>query len=198
MTIGRMRMREFRLTLGPWRIHAYGGNGNLWRGFVAPLDDIDCTRRDWIPFSGWPIGKGTIDLYYEVALKFLGCKPSLLRGPVWKYFGGENPLQCSTNLESRFWQFSTLQPFGAGFRRIFQRAGNVRVTTHARVTEIIPAITSNAIECLSMVNSVGRSFRLFSPAARSNTHDCFWLCGRRAKWVSATSSIRPAASTWIT
>ncbi len=34
-----------------------GGSSNCWGGWCRPWDEWDFDRRDWVPDSGWPIGK---------------------------------------------------------------------------------------------------------------------------------------------
>lgn len=44
-----------------------GGTSNLWHGVLAPLDNIDFQKRDWIPYSGWPISLEDLQPYYMQA-----------------------------------------------------------------------------------------------------------------------------------
>ena len=41
----------------------------------VPLDPIDFEKRDWVPNSGWPFSKETLDPYYERAQCFLRNGP---------------------------------------------------------------------------------------------------------------------------
>ena len=59
----------------------FGGNAHLWRHGrrpshslvrYLPLDEIDFTQRPWVPHSGWPFGRSTLDPYYARAHEFLG------------------------------------------------------------------------------------------------------------------------------
>ena len=49
------------------RSRYFGGGTNCWGGWCRPLDPIDFERRDWIPHSGWPFGRATLDPFYERA-----------------------------------------------------------------------------------------------------------------------------------
>lgn len=51
-----------------------GGTSNLWHGVLAPLDKIDFQKRDWIPYSGWPIQLSDMDPYYKEASKVLNVE----------------------------------------------------------------------------------------------------------------------------
>ena len=49
------------------RSRYFGGGTNCWGGWCRPLDPIDFEKRDWIPHSGWPFGRATLDPFYERA-----------------------------------------------------------------------------------------------------------------------------------
>lgn len=51
-----------------YRVRALGGTSRIWGGRSIPLDDIDFERRAWLPHSGWPIDRGTLEPYYPAAL----------------------------------------------------------------------------------------------------------------------------------
>ncbi len=42
------------------RVRACGGTTTLWPGQSIPLWDIDFQKRDWVPYSGWPIERKTL------------------------------------------------------------------------------------------------------------------------------------------
>lgn len=67
-----------------------GGNAHLWgaragagergtqhwrRARYLPLDPIDFARRDWVPYSGWPISREDLDPYYERAHRLCEIGP---------------------------------------------------------------------------------------------------------------------------
>src|ERR1700730_2514583 len=39
------------------RCRALGGSTHAWAGKSAAFDQIDFTKRSWVPYSGWPIGR---------------------------------------------------------------------------------------------------------------------------------------------
>jgi choline dehydrogenase-like flavoprotein len=49
------------------RARAIGGTTTLWAGQALPLIDIDFRKRDWVPYSGWPIGRDTLSPFYRRA-----------------------------------------------------------------------------------------------------------------------------------
>jgi choline dehydrogenase-like flavoprotein len=42
------------------RARAFGGTTLLWAGQALPLFDIDFEKRDWVPYSGWPVNRSDL------------------------------------------------------------------------------------------------------------------------------------------
>ena len=53
------------------RLRYFGGSTNHWGGLSHPLDRIDFEKRDWVPYSGWPISYEEFIQYLPEAHKFL-------------------------------------------------------------------------------------------------------------------------------
>ncbi len=51
-----------------------GGTSNLWHGVLASLDKIDFEKRDWIPYSGWPITLNDLQPFYKEASDLLNIE----------------------------------------------------------------------------------------------------------------------------
>lgn len=49
------------------RMRVFGGTGTAWMGLWKPHDSIDFRNRPWVPHSGWPFGRETLEPYYERA-----------------------------------------------------------------------------------------------------------------------------------
>ena len=49
------------------RLRFFGGTTNIWGGRSIPLDRIDFEKRDWVPYSGWPITLEELQPYYKIA-----------------------------------------------------------------------------------------------------------------------------------
>ena len=43
------------------RWHFFGGTTGHWGGMCSPYDPIDFKKRDWVPYSGWPITREDLD-----------------------------------------------------------------------------------------------------------------------------------------
>ncbi len=70
------------------RIRAFGGSTWHWGGNIRPLEDIDFTRRDWIPDSGWPFGRKTLDPYYKRARRIFGVPDTVFDQEIWQRIMG--------------------------------------------------------------------------------------------------------------
>ena len=46
------------------RLRCFGGSTMHWGGWSRPFDAIDFEQRPWVPHSGWPITRETLDAYY--------------------------------------------------------------------------------------------------------------------------------------
>lgn len=53
------------------RVRALGGSGHVWGGKCGPLDEADFAERDWIPLSGWPLGRREMKPFYDRACDLL-------------------------------------------------------------------------------------------------------------------------------
>jgi choline dehydrogenase-like flavoprotein len=103
---------------------------------LAPLNEIDFTRRAWVPYSGWPISYSDMEPHYIRAqelcavpsfnydIESVGFNPDALQP-----FGQDELVQ-------RLWHFGTPTRFGTLYRRQLELAKNIRVILHANVTEL--------------------------------------------------------------
>ena len=56
------------------RLRQFGGTTNKWGGVAHPFQERDFEAREWIPDSGWPIGKPDIEAYYAEAAELVGVE----------------------------------------------------------------------------------------------------------------------------
>lgn len=59
------------------RLRYLGGTSGHWAGWCRFLDAVDFEKRDWIPNSGWPIGREVIEPYFDQAREILDLRPFL-------------------------------------------------------------------------------------------------------------------------
>src|SRR6185369_11635000 len=63
------------LDLDASRLRMLGGASNHWGGWTRPLDPSDFEKRDWLPYSGWPIGHGDLARHFPRAQQLIEAGP---------------------------------------------------------------------------------------------------------------------------
>jgi choline dehydrogenase-like flavoprotein len=125
------------------RCRALGGSSHAWAGKSAAFDPIDFAARSWVPYSGWPINRETLDPYLDRAADVLNLGPNTYDEGLWDLIGMPPPSpQFDTDgLRAFFWQFARsrldrldIMRFGREF--VTLKADNVRVLLNATVREI--------------------------------------------------------------
>ena len=79
------RLRETRFA-------GLGGASELWAGWCRPLDPIDLEVRDWVPSSGWPIGRDSLDPFYHRAHVACGLAQPDYEASSWETRSGRRRL----------------------------------------------------------------------------------------------------------
>lgn len=135
------------------RVRYFGGSTNHWDGRSAPLETIDFKKRDWIPYSGWPIGPKDLETYYPRAQSLLELGAYEYDTSYWEEFLGKSkiwkfPLD-SDRLRTRVFMLP-MDPnsgarFGTLYREDIDRAENVTCFLYANVTELVSSANAGAI-----------------------------------------------------
>ncbi|MGI9491666.1 MAG: GMC oxidoreductase [Geminicoccaceae bacterium] len=119
------------------RLRYFGGSTNHWAGECAPLDPIDMEPKAWVPHSGWPITRATLDPWYDRAQDVIG-----LGDYNYDHISASPPGTPFLDFEGdkiahKVWRFSEpVNYFGETFRDELDRAGNVEVWLHANLVDI--------------------------------------------------------------
>lgn len=117
-----------------------GGSSNCWGGWCRPYDDIDFSRRSWVPHSGWPITRGELQPYYERAHQVLQLGPPTYDPRFWSGALGAAALRVlpldPERVTTRITQFSPPLRFGHFYRDELARAGGLVAILHANVVEL--------------------------------------------------------------
>jgi choline dehydrogenase-like flavoprotein len=125
------------------RCRALGGGSHAWAGKSAAFEDIDFAARPWVPYSGWPFGRETLDPYLDRAAEVLNLGPNCYDDGLWELMGttAPQPQFDPKLLRSFFWQFARSRVdkldvvrFGRDF--VIADAPNVQVFLNATVTHI--------------------------------------------------------------
>jgi choline dehydrogenase-like flavoprotein len=139
------------------RLRYFGGTTNHWGGLCRPFDRQDFERRDWVPHSGWPIGKDDLEPYYGRASDVVQ-----LSSPVWQT--GEPdpwpPLALRPSVVTRRAQYvpHEIKSFGLAYRDDIDRARNVVAYLHANVIEVVTDNNGTTATSVRVATLSGKRF----------------------------------------
>ncbi|MGH9884893.1 MAG: hypothetical protein ACREBE_05170, partial [bacterium] len=103
------------------RVRALGGTTKVWTGGWKAFDPIDFAPRDWVPLSGWPISRDSLDPFYARASAAAGVE--LAHGAAMSL-----PLQSDELVATEFrTQPEPLRDWGNRFAPALERSANVQV-----------------------------------------------------------------------
>lgn len=144
------------------RSRHFGGSSNCWGGWCSPLLDQDLAVRDWIPDSGWPFDRSSLQPYYERAHPLLSLGP--MNYDVGSWVAAMNradvrriPLHTG-QVHDVLTQFSSPSRLGTVYRREFKHSPHVRVLLHANVVDIETDLSGQTVLRLHVRTLSGRQF----------------------------------------
>jgi choline dehydrogenase-like flavoprotein len=148
----------------PPRRRMLGGTSSIWSGRCVPFSPLDMQRREWIPFSGWPISGEHLDSYLQRAGCVLQTGPAVYDDRVWNLLNQAAPSEPwdASRFETQVFQASipkhprtrNIEPpeglgvlkhtgvpdaedLGEQSRRRLADSKNVDVLLHAHAIEIV-------------------------------------------------------------
>jgi choline dehydrogenase-like flavoprotein len=137
------------------RYRLLGGTTNFWGGQLVPFDPIVFEPRDWLPFSGWPIGHAAIAPYHGRVLDLLGMGCLRTDAQVWERLAIDLPrLEQGLEFFLTRWLPNPILP------QVFERPlreGALRTLVHANVTQISPAPDPGANNVLGLRTLGGKT-----------------------------------------
>ena len=119
------------------RARVFGGTTTLWGGQALRFDECDLKQRSWVPFSGWPIPRETLDPFYERAERVLQIGPRIPYQELCASFGIDPPAFDPDRLYMECSRWSPKPNFGTTYREELKNAINISVLLHANVTAIV-------------------------------------------------------------
>lgn len=118
------------------RSRLLGGTTQLWYGQCVPLDAIDFDHRPWVPESGWPFSKTTLDPYYRRAEHFFGIPDAIYDERVWQKFRIQPPPLDNSKLRYKPTVWCPQPHIGKLYRDQLVKARNIKILLNANVTRI--------------------------------------------------------------
>lgn len=137
------------------RARALGGTTLLWAGQALPLYEIDFESRPWVPYSGWPIRRTSLDPFYPRAHEVMQLPSVSYEVDSWPI--SEPPPPYDPDLiHPLYTQFAAVPNFSQKYRTAIQEAPNVTLYTHANVTEIDATPAANAVQSVRVQSFAGK------------------------------------------
>ena len=166
-SVGRRRVTDqFKV-----RNRIVGGSSYTWGGRVAPFDEIDFEKREWVPGSGWPLAREELAPYLSRSAEHLGLAlgQDFSDERLWEIAPAarmENPPDPAL-LRPFYWQFSRdpqesypyeYRRFGRGF---VERLGpRQTLVTGATVTRVEPTADGSAVRAVVFAAPDGTTHEL--------------------------------------
>ena len=142
------------------RLRYFGGSTNHWGGICRPFDELDFERRDWIPFTGWPIRGSDLDRYYPPAVDAVRLLSHDFSITGWDDRDPLSRLDLDDRTVPRVAQFvgEKSRSMGTDYRDEIARAANLHTYLHANVEEIVTDGTASAVTHLRVATLTGNRF----------------------------------------
>lgn len=136
------------------RYRMLGGTTHFWGGQLVRFDPVVFEQRPWLPYSGWPFGRETLDPYYLRTLDRLGMKCQTDDEEVWRKLGMAPP-QFGADLDVFLTRWIPNPNLAQVFRHVVD-SEHSRTLTHANVVAIDPAENGETPVTLQVRTVAGR------------------------------------------
>ena len=153
---------------GPTRHRQAGGTAVIWNTWLGdemgakyvPLDAIDFEAREWLPLSGWPFDRASLDPYYQRAQSLCGLGPYRYGGDDWAT--PDRPLLplSSGSLATDVYQFGPARLFTDVYLRDVRAARNVLLCLHATAVELAADPSGRLVTDVRAARVTGRPLRV--------------------------------------
>lgn len=141
-------------------LRAFGGSTNLWGGTCRPLDESDFEKKDWMPFSGWPIAKTDLDPFYKRAQVACQLGPYEYRTEAWQTPDALPFALQGDQIITNIFQQSPPTNFGRVYRDEVTNATNVNTYIYANVVNIETIASAELVKHLQVATLSGNKFKL--------------------------------------
>ncbi len=172
------------------RLRYFGGTTNHWSGFCRPLDPLDFETRDWVPHSGWPIGRSDLDPFYRRAHPILDLGEFRYDAAFWESPGSTRLPLDGTRFVTTIFQRSAPTRFGNKFREEVETSRNVSCYLNANVTSVQTDDTRQnvhtaQVRCLNgpAFSVTARHFILATGGVENARLLLAWKLGNAHDWV---------------
>lgn len=136
------------------RYRMLGGTTNFWGGQLVRFDPVVFEHRPWLPYSGWPFGRETLDPYYDRTLDLLGMECQTEDGEVWRRLGIQAP-EFGPELDVFLTRWLPNPNLAQVFRNTLE-GDKLRTLVHANVVALDPGANPESPFTLRLRTIEGR------------------------------------------
>lgn len=188
------------------RLRYLGGSTNHWGGWCRPLDAIDFERRDWIPWSGWPISRATLDPYYRQAQAI--CELGPFEYDRIAFWSSQSPdagqAVDSADIRTGVFQFSPPTFFGERYRLDLETLPHLQCIVNATIIGFDTDADGGSVTGLRIATLAHNRFQVrasvyvLAGRAASRTRACCCCPCPATLPASLTATTSSAGSSWTT
>jgi len=150
------------------RCRRVGGTPHLWNTWIGaervakyvPLDRIDFERRPWLPLSGWPFPRESLDPFYARAQRFCGLGPCGYRVDDWAAPGEPLLALPSGGLANAVYQLGSAHTLTGTRVDELRESDNVHLCPNVTVTELEADFAGRRITRAIAITDAGEPVRL--------------------------------------
>lgn len=168
------------------RARVFGGTTTLWGGQALRFDAFDFEQRNWVPHSGWPIGRDELDPFYDRAERVLMLGPHCSYEELCSSFELVPPAFDPAKVRMECSRWSPRPNFGKTYRDQIKNAPNISVLLHANVTSIVTNPAATAVDNIEFKTLTGKT--------GSATARCYVICCggiETARLLLASTRVEP-------
>lgn len=150
------------------RVRMIGGTANSWHIDMdgrygvryVPLDPIDFEKRSWVPHSGWPINRTTLDPYYVRAQALAQSGPFDYNPESWEDETAKALPFTGNRLTSQVFQFGPSDVFLETLRKEIEDSKNVTLMIYANALELETNESAQTVTGVKIGVLGGKTFRI--------------------------------------
>ena len=142
------------------RLRFLGGTTNHWAGESRPLDPLDFEARDWMPNSGWPFERETLDPYYERAQSVCGLGPFDYRRDRWTTASTPPATFPEDQVVTTIFQRNHPLRFGPTYASELEQQRNLRTYLYANAIDLEANEAGRRVDRIGVACLSGNRFRV--------------------------------------
>lgn len=146
------------------RLRYFGGTTNHWAGWSAPFSASTFEARPWVPDSGWPISRETLEPWYARAQEVCDLGAWDYGPGAWGRFADPVAGLAEDGAGLAVIQHSKPTRFGEKYGEALRDARNVQVLLDSNVVELLPDPAVRTVRSAAVKTLAGNEFRVSSRA----------------------------------